>query len=319
MKAAPKYAWHNGEIVPWDDARVHARSEGFMRGASVFEGIRAYQAHDGSDLYVFRNDAHLRRMFDTSMKILRMQMAWTREEISEAIAELLRANDFHQDVHIRPQAYFGASTHEHSYLSSDVEVGCVITAVERPHRRDNVHEGVAVRISTWRRLDDQTSPPRVKAGGNYLNSRYAAVEASVDGYDSALLLDASGKVAEGPGACVMMVRDGAVVTPPSTSGTLESITLDTLKVLMSRELSVPVIEREIDRTELYVADELFFAGTGHEIQPITSVDRYPVGDGTAGRITNQIRDIYLEVVRGHRSGYAEWLQPVYAAAGSLAV
>jgi branched-chain amino acid aminotransferase len=306
----PAFAWMNGALVPWEDAKVHVRTEGFMRGASVFEGIRAYASLDGTQLYVFRNAEHLDRLFNTSMRILRMQMRWSSAEVTAAMVALLRANDVHDDIQLRPQVYFGTGSGEaHGFRPGEVEVGCVITAT-RP-KANRLREGIKVRTSTWRRLDDQVMPPRVKAGANYLNSRYATVEAQMDGYDSAILLDARGKVAEGPGACVMLVRGGRVHCPLTTSGLLESITVDTLAELFSKALGIEIIRREIDRTELYTADEVFCCGTGQEIQPIVSVDRYDVGNGERGPVVKAIQDVYFQVVRGEVDGYDRWLLPVY--------
>ncbi|MBI4278460.1 MAG: branched-chain amino acid transaminase [Armatimonadetes bacterium] len=299
----------NGEIIPWEDAKVHVRTEGFMRGASVFEGIRAYASPDGRQLYVFKGAEHTDRLFHTSMKILRMQLTWTAEDLIHGMVQLLRANTFHADVHIRPQVYFGMGE-DHGFDPARIEVGCVITAVERP-AKPSLWNGIHVRVSSWRRIGDETMPPRVKAGANYLNSRYAMMEARLDGYDSAIFLNAHGKVAEGPGACVMIVRHGKVIAPPATAGVLESITKSTLVQLFRSELDVDVVEREIDRTELYVADEVFFCGTGYEVQPIVSVDRYTIGTGEPGSVVKRMQDLYFNIARGQNPKYSQWLRPVY--------
>lgn len=309
MQRAPDYAWMNGKIIPWDDAKVHVRTEAFMRGASVFEGIRAYASRDGRQLHIFRNAEHMDRLFGTSMKVLRMRLRWTAEDLTKGMIELLRANAFHEDVHIRPQVYFGVGE-EHGFDPAKIEVGAVITAMSRPASQ-SLWDGIHARVSTWRRIDDESMPPRVKAGANYLNSRYAMMEAKVDGYDNAILLSREGKVAEGPGACVMVVRRGTVVTPPISAGVLESITRDTLITLFRSELNVEVVEREVDRTELYVADEVLFCGTGYEVQPIISVDRYPVGNGVTGPLVKEMQELYFSIARGESAAYSAWLLPVY--------
>lgn len=305
----PKHAWMNGEIIPWEDAKVHVRAEGFMRGANVFEGIRGYASPDKQQLYVFKNPEHMDRLFNSSMKVLRMQIKWTADDITKGMLEMLRANTFHEDVHIRPTVYFGIGE-SFGFNPDTIGMGAVITADERA-AKPSLWSGISATVSSWRRIGDDIMPPRVKAGANYLNSRYAKMEAQIDGYDEAILLNQRGKVAEGTGACLMMVRQGKVVTPPVTEGILESVTRFTLLDLFQNELGMEVIEREIDRTELYVADEVFFCGTGAEVQPITSVDRYPVGCGETGPVVKQMQDVYFSIARGQNPKYEEWLLPVY--------
>jgi branched-chain amino acid aminotransferase len=167
-------------------------------------------------------------------------------------------------------------------------------------------------VASWRRISDDTVPPRLKAGANYQNSRLAQTEAKVNGYDTAIILNHRGTVAEGPGACLMMVRNGKLITPPVTAGILESITRATLMELAGRDLAVEVMEREVDRTELYVADEVFMCGSGLEVLPITSVDRIAIGDGTRGPLTKRIQDVYFAAARGELPAYRHWLTPVYA-------
>ena len=307
--SAPRYAWMNGEIVPWEDAKVHVRTEAFMRGANVFEGIRAYASPDKGQLYVFKNREHMERLFGVSMKVLRMQMRWTAEDLTRGMLELLRANEFHEDVHIRPTVYFGAGE-DHGFDPAKIEVGCVITAVERP-AKPSLWSGVHVCVSSWRRIDDETVPPRVKAGANYLNSRYVMMEARLNGYHSGIILNRQGKVSEGPGMCVMLVRRGKVVSPRVTDSILESVTRATLLELFRSEMGMEVEEREVDRTELYVAEEVFYCGTGAEVQPIVSVDRYPVGSGEPGPVVKGMQEIYFGIARGQNPRYSEWLTPVY--------
>ena len=305
----PSYAWKNGEIIPWENATVHVRTDAFMYGANVFEGIRAYASADKMQMFLFRNAEHMDRLFNCSMKILRMQMKWTAEDLTQATVNLLRANDFHEDVHIRPTVYFG-SGESYAFEPEKIEVGCVITAVER-RAKQTLWNGIHANVSSWRRIDDQSTPPRVKAGANYLNSRYAYMEAHVNGYDSAILLNERGKVAEGPGACLMMVRDGKVVTPAVTDGILESVTRATLIQLFREEMGMAVVEREIDRSELYVAQEVFFCGTGAEIQPVISIDRYPVGKAEPGPVVKGMQELFFGIARGQNPKYSRWLIPVY--------
>lgn len=304
----PTFAWSNGALVPWADATIHARTDGFMRAASVFEGIRAYVGDDRDQLYLFRMEEHLHRLYDVSMKLMRMELEWSPVDLTDAIVELLKANDVRADTHVRPQVYFGGDI-SHP-LDSSSAVGCVITAVEWP-TSGTVEHGVAARVSSWRRIDDMAMPPRVKAAGNYLNSRYAQVEAKQDGYDTAILLNGTGKVTEGPGNCLAMMARGRLITPPVTSGTLDSITRQSLLELASDRLGLEVDEREIDRTELYLADELLLCGTGHEIEPVTSLDRFQIGSGRRGPVCEALQTAYYAAARGEDSRYKTWLLPVY--------
>jgi branched-chain amino acid aminotransferase len=305
----PEQVWMNGELVPWEKATIHVRTDAFLYGASVFEGLRAYPTPDKQQLYIFKNDEHMDRLVNSSAKILRMQCKWTAEDITRGMIEMLRANNFRGDTHIRPTIYFGAGE-AYSFDPDKIEVGCVVVAVERPST-PMLQTGATARVTSWRRITDEAMPPRVKASANYLNSRYALMDAKIDGYDTAILLGPQGKVAEGPGACLMMVRGGRVITPPVTAGILESITRDTLMQLFREEMGVEVVEREMDRTELYIADEVFLCGTAWEVMPIVSVDRYPVGTGQVGPMVKQVQELFFGIARGQNPKYMDWLTPVY--------
>lgn len=303
-----EYAWLDGQIVPWDEARIHVRTEAIMRGSTVFEGLRAYWNSDQEQLYVFRMPEHMRRLAQ-SMKMMRMTLPYPVDVISKAMLELLVVNRVREDAHTRPTVYLGEGK-PFGYLPDEIRCGAFITAMPSPTPA-GVWDGISACVSTWRRLPDIVMPPRIKAGANYQNSRMAAVEARVNGYDNAILLDESGKVSEGPGACIFLVRDGIPITPPITSSILESITRATVIELLAKEFNLRTVEREVDRTELYVADEVFYCGTAWEITPVTSVDRLPVGDGKVGRITKDLQSCYFDVARGRNQAYGEWLTPVY--------
>jgi len=299
----------NGRIVAWPEATIHVRTDAVMYGANVFEGIRGYLSADGKQVFVFRLNEHLDRLFNTSMRILRMTTTVTAETLAKGILDLTRANEFWCDVHIRPTMYFGAGE-PWSFDPAKIEVLSSITAVPMPpHPR--LELGIQVSVSSWRRIQDTSMPPRVKAGANYLQSRYVAMEATLDGYDSAIILNETGKVAEGPAACFMMLRGGRVFTPPITAGILESITRLTLIQLISERLHVEVVEREIDRTEVYLAEEAFFCGTAQEIVPIVGIDRYPVGGGRVGQFVRALQRVYFDVARGSEPAYSAWLTPIY--------
>ena len=309
-KNSPKYAWMNGKIIPWKDATVHVFSDVFKYGSNVFEGVRAYSSPNKNQLYLFRNNEHMTRLFNESMKILRMESPWNAEDITKGMIDLLRANDFHDDLHMRPTVYFGMGK-AHAFHPDNIKTGCVITAIERPNKPKTLWEGINACVSSWRRIGDEMMPPRVKAGANYLNGRYAFMEARINGFHTPIILNEHGKVSEGPGACIMLVRKGQVVTPPVTAGILESVTRTTLMQLFRDEMSMEVVERDIDRTELYVSDEVFFCGTGAEILPVISIDNYAVGTGEPGTIVKTIQNIYFNIARGENHKYDEWLTPVY--------
>jgi branched-chain amino acid aminotransferase len=308
----PEWGWIDGQFVPWDECVLHVRYQAIMTGASVFEGIRAYWNDQQGQLYIFRLREHLDRLVD-SMKVMRMGQRVT-PELSAAGVELLRRNNFKEDVHFMPVAYVGVGE-EFGAQTKPLQEGFFITAVARP-QTPALDRGVNVCISSWRRISDSVMPPRVKAAANYQNSRFAIMEARANGYDYAIFLNVSGTVAEGPGACVFMIRNGQVCTPPVTAGILESITRSTLIQLFRECLGLPVVEREIDRTELYLADEVFFCGTGWEVTPIVSVDRIAVGTASPGELAREIQKVYFRVARGDDPSFAKWLTPVYAKVGA---
>jgi branched-chain amino acid aminotransferase len=305
---APRYAWLNGEIVAWDQCVLHARTQGAFWGANVFEGLRAYWSATRGQLYVFRMDAHLARL-QRSMKSVRLELAYSERELGDACLELVRANELREDLHICIVPYFGMGPGFDPMCHTD-DTGVHITALPKA-RSDAFGRGISVAISSWRRISDDTMPPRIKSGANYLNNRLAHQEAVRNGYTTALILNQRGSIAEAPGACVMMLRDGKLVTPPSTSGALEGITLATVADLARQDCGVTVEEREIDRTELYIADEVFLCGTLAEIQPVVSIDGLPVGDGRRGPLTLQLQKRFDQLVRGE-SARESWVTPVYS-------
>jgi branched-chain amino acid aminotransferase len=296
MTSAPPYAWLNGSVVPFSDCVVHARTQGAFWGANVFEGLRAYWREDENRLSIFRLNDHLERL-ERSMKSLHMPAPYRRGEVAQACLDLLSASDYREDVHVCVVAYFGFGPNLDPLGHTD-DTGMHITAA--PARRSPAYRrGLRASISSWRRISDDSMPPRIKAGANYHNSRLAHQEAVRNGYDTTFLLNQRGTVAEAPGACVAIVRDGKLVTPPGASGVLEGITMDTVARLAQAELGWEIERREIDRTELYVADEAFVCGTLAEIQPVIEIDRVPIGDGAPGPITRTLQQLYDAAVHGH--------------------
>ncbi|MEU0566009.1 aminotransferase class IV [Nonomuraea sp. NPDC005983] len=301
MNIAPAYAWQNGKLVPWEQCVVHARSQGAFWGANVFEGVRAYLGDDGA-LHAFRLDDHLARL-RRSMKSLHMRIDHTDAELAHACSTVLAANAFDCDTHICVVAYFDEGPNFDPLAYTD-STGVHVTAIRAP-RSPGFERGVAASISSWRRISDDSMPPRIKTGANYHNSRLAQHEAVRGGFGTTLLLNQRGTVSEAPGSCVVMVRDGELVTPPGTSGVLEGITVATVAKLAEQHLGLTLRRREIDRTELYIADEIFLCGTLAELLPVTSVDRLPVGTGKPGPLTRSLQAHYDDVVRG-RTGHPEW-------------
>lgn len=241
------------------------------------------------------------RRFDDSMRLMGMKPKWDSRQLTDAVMALLRANGVKADHYIRPFAYLGRG----SVLQSDRPERILIT--NSPFTSTlKTGKATSAAISSWTRISDNVMPPRVKAEANYRNSQLAASEARRNGYDEAILLNDRHKVSEGAWACVMLVKRGRVITPPVTAGVLESITRYALLQMFEEQLKVKTEEREIDRTELYLADEVFLCGTGYEVTPVTSVDRFQVGDGKIGPLTGRMIDLYHDVVRGLDAPYDDW-------------
>jgi branched-chain amino acid aminotransferase len=240
--------WLDGKIVDPDQATLSVFTLTVLRGANVYEGLRAYWSPGRRQLYVWKLDEHLKRL-GNSMKVMRMQLPYSLEDLREAILEWLRANDFHDDVHFRLVAYFGdgGSGGVKAYRPEEIDTGAFILGGPRPHDV-KLERGLTMGVATWRRIADDVVPARVKAGANYQNNRLAAVEARENGFDDAILLTQTGKVAEATGAALMMVRDGNLVVPPVTDGVLESITRRSVLELYAREYGRAAVERSIDRT-----------------------------------------------------------------------
>lgn len=304
----PRFLFFDGKIVPYADAKVHVLSTVFKYAAAIFEGIRAYHNEQIGQLYIFRLKEHLDRLQD-SASIARIPLPYAADEIQDHLVRLIKKNELRQDVHIRISAYV---SEDDGRLQSTGPIGLSMAAIPMG-RYDALapSEGLKVGVSAWRRLSDESMPPRVKSIANYQNSRLALLDALAAGFQDAILLDARGKVTEGPGYNIFIVRDGQVMTPPVTYGILEGVTRDTLIRLFSEAHGLTVMQREIDRTELYVADEVFFCGSGKEVTPIGSIDHRKVGTGGMGPLTEKIKETYFDVAKGKRQGYGGWLVPVY--------
>lgn len=300
----PAHMIVNGQLVGYDDATVHLMSPALRYGLNVFEGLRAYWNEAEQQLYVFRLQEHLQRL-NQSMKLLRFDAKFETEELGENTFTLLRANSVKEQCHVRISAYIDGEGEHH--VSGPVSY--FVAAKIRP-RSQKTQTGIRCRVSTWVRMADSAMPPRIKCGANYVNARLARYEAHHDGYDDAVMLNAAGHVAEGPGACVFMMRRNTLVTPPITDGILESITRDTL-IELATDNGLTVVERSIDRTELYACDELFMAGSAAEVLPVTEMDGVVIGDGRIGDVTTLLQDVYFSTVIGQANTNKGWLSPVY--------
>ncbi len=298
-----KYIWHNGELVPWNDAKVHVMTNGLHYGTGAFEGIRAYW--NGSQLYVFRLRDHIAR-FMNSLKIYGYGIDYTPEELRKAVVETLRANELRTDVYIRPIAFKG-----YGPIGLDVrKLRTEVFIVAMPYGRYFEKEGISVIVSSWRRIDKRALPVTAKATGHYANSVLAKLEALTRGYDDAILLNDEGHVCEGTGENIMMVKSGVVYTPPISDGILDGITRRTIMEL-SKEIGVDIREQSIERSQLYTADELFFVGTAAEVTPILRVDDRQIGDGKVGPTAKMIKEHYQKIARGEVKEHLDWLEPVW--------
>ncbi len=300
----PLVIMQNGALMPFADARVHPLSLAMAYATTVFEGIRAYRNPQTGAFKIFRLAEHVRRM-QTGMKVMRFDRKFELEELRECLTRLIRANEPDDDVYIRLLVYVEAI----GLMATTGPVG--FTAAASPRERPKFADtGMSLGVSSWSRLSDNASPPRIKATANYHNARLTQLQAKADGYDGALMLTSAGKVSEAPIACFFMVRDGCLITPGLGSSILESVTRDTIITLYQEATGKAVLQRDVDRSELYFAQEAFLCGTGQEIIPVISIDRLPVGDGAVGPVTRMLQKCYFETVRELVPDRHNWLTPV---------
>lgn len=303
MAEHPKYLWWNGKQVAWEDATVHVTDIAWSATGAVFEGIRAYWNDEQEELYVFRLREHMQRLKDSS-KMVRLPIEPTVDDLVQITVDLLKANECREDTYVFPLVYFGEAQTKRADPGS-LHGDLFVRTNARP---SHLGTGMTQRakISSWTRISDNVMPPRVKNISNYRNGQLATYEVKLDGYDVALLLGADGKVTEAPGACVMFIKNGTLVTPDPASGILESITRDAIMTIARDDLGMPVVERRVDRTELYTADEIFLCGTMAEITPIVEVDRFQVGDGAVGPMTAELERRFIDIVRGNENNRDCW-------------
>lgn len=306
----PKFAYFKGGFVSIQDAKISIMTHGFNYGTGCFEGIRAYWNGEEEQLFVFKLLDHFER-FLRSSRILLMDLPFTAGQLADITLELVRKEGYREDTYIRPLAYKADEVVGVRLHNLRDEVAIFATPFGRYIERE---EGASAAVSSWRRIDDNAVPARAKITGAYINSALAKTEAVLNGFDEAIVLTCDGHVSEGSAENLFIIRDGALITPPVTENILEGITRKVIIQLAREELGLEVVERPIDRTELYVADEAFFCGTGVQVVAIAHIDRRPVGAGQIGPIVKTIRDLYFDIVRGKVTKYLHWCAPVYASA-----
>jgi len=297
--------WLDGEFVGSNDARVSVLSHALHYGTGVFEGIRAYARSD--NVYIFRLKEHMERLKD-SAKIYFMDLKNSVDDLCSATVELIAKNEMRCQTYIRPIVFKGFGGIDLNLTKAPTHVA--ICPFKFESYFENQKSGLDTCVSSWRRISDVSTPPMAKACGHYLNCAAAKVEANLNGYDEAILLDSNGFVSEGTGENIFIVKDGKLVTPPLSASILNGITRDTVITLAS-EMCVQVAERNIARAELYTCDEAFFTGTAVEIMPILTVDRRQIGDGKMGVLTGRVKTFYNKVIAGNVEKYNSWLTPVY--------
>jgi len=303
--------YFRGSYVPLREAQVGILTHALHYGTGVFEGIRGYWDDAEHQVFLLRPREHYQR-WKQNGGILHIDVPLTPDELSGITAELVRRNAFHSDIYVRPLAWKCA---ERIGVSTDDQNAFAVIAVpfgEYLHSEKGLHAGV----STWRRIEDNAIPARAKICGAYVNSALASDDARRAGFDEAILLNENGQVAEGATCNLFMVRKGELITPPVTENVLEGITRDCVMELASREMGLKVIERPMDRSELYIGEELFLTGTAVGIAPVVRVDHRPVKDGAIGAVTREVRRLYFEVARGHLRAYRKWVVPAFPAATS---
>jgi branched-chain amino acid aminotransferase len=297
-----KHAYFEGKIVPFADAKISIATHSFLYGTSVFSGMRAYWNEEKQRLFVFRAYDHFRRLLN-SAHMMHMPVEYDEEHLIQITLDLLRTDNWKQDIYIRPTIYkadlgIGVRLHD---LKDDLSI--FVTSFEKYMQNDtNAH----ITFSSWRRIDDNVIPARAKVAGSYVNSALVKTDAVYSGFDEALVLDHNGHVSEGSAMNIFAVRDGVVTTPPVTDNILEGITRKSVMELAHRELGLEVVERSIDRTEVFIAEELFLTGTAAQIVAVTKVDHRPIGSGVMGPITGKLRELYDSVIRAKNPEYLHW-------------
>ncbi|HEV8573244.1 MAG TPA: branched-chain amino acid transaminase [Dehalococcoidia bacterium] len=305
---ATPYAYFKREIVPLEEAKIGVMTHAFNYGTAVFEGIRGNWNEEEGQIYVFRIKEHFDRL-RKSCRIMQIDFPYDNEELSSITTRLVEMSGYREDVYIRPLAYksseiLGVRLHD---LDDDL---LIFVAPFGPYL--DIEKGARCQTSSWRRVADTGIPARAKITGIYANSALAKTEAQLNGFDEAIMLDERGHISEGSGENIFVVQDGQVITPPPSSDILVGITRDTVMTLVREELGLPVVERDIDRSEVYTSDECFMTGTAAHVTPVVELDRRPIGDGKMGPVTARLVKLYFEIITGRHPKYARWCTPCFS-------
>ena len=302
------YAYFKKQIVPLAEAKIGVMTHAFNYGTGVFEGIRGNWNESHEQLYVFRIRDHFDRL-RKSCRIMQIDLPYDNEQLVSTLTRVVEMSGYHEDVYIRPLAYkssevLGVRLHD---LEDDL---LIFVAPFGPYL--DIEKGARCQTSSWRRVADTGIPARAKVTGIYANSALAKTEANLNGFDEAIMLDERGHISEGSGENIFVVIGGRIITPPPSSDILVGITRDTVMTLARTELGIEVVERDIDRTEIYTADECFMTGTAAHVTPVVELDRRPVGDGKMGRITGELVSLYFDIIKGNNPKYSHWCTPCYS-------
>jgi branched-chain amino acid aminotransferase len=305
---ATPYAYFKKQIVPLADAKIGVMTHAFNYGTAVFEGIRGNWNEDEGQVYVFRLKEHFDRL-RKSCRIMKIDFPYENEELYSITTQIVEMSGYREDVYIRPLAYksseiLGVRLHD---LEDDL---LIFVAPFGPYL--DIEKGARCCTSSWRRVADTGIPARAKITGLYANSALAKTEANLNGYDEAIMLDERGHISEGSGENIFVVDDGRIITPPPSSDILVGITRDTVITLARQELGIETVERDIDRTELYTADECFMTGTAAHVTPVVELDHRPIGDGKMGPITSRLVKLYFDIITGKNAKYTHWCTPCYS-------
>ncbi len=299
-------AYFQGSFIPLDEAKVSIRTHAFLYGTACFEGIRGNWNEKDGQIYLFRLREHYERL-RKSCRVLKIDLPLTDDQLCEITTDLVARNGYAEDVYIRPIAY--KSEEAIGPRMHDIDDDFLIFVMPFGPYLD-ADAGIRCMTSTWRRVEDTAIPARAKVNGIYVNSALAKTEAQENGFDEAIMLDERGHVSEGSGENIFIVRDGTLITPPASDNILEGITRSSVITLARDELDIETVERSIDRSELYVADECFMTGTAAHVTAVVEVDHRPVGNGATGEITRRLQQLYFEAIRGKNGKYAQWVTPV---------
>ena len=300
---AERLIWLKGQLVHVGDAKINVLAPTSQFGLNVFEGIPCYWNENQKQLYAFRLADHYARLI-RSARLLQIECPFTTQAFQKALVDVIKANEYQENLSVRQTLFvdgFGS-------WGSEGPTEMFVAPIPRGKTSAEYNKkGLHVCVTSWRRISDNNLSPRIKCGANYLNSRVGQREALRNGYDTCLFLNEFGKVAEGPGSCFFLVKDGKLVTPALTDAVLESITRDSV-IQLAKHLNIPVEERTIDRTELYTAQEAFLCGSAMELTPVLSIDRYELGEGN---ITHQLHGAYVDAASGKNPKFNHWLTPIY--------